>query len=211
MNRRNVIFAGVGAFVLLGMCIVLLGAGFISYTFFSTRPASILAEPPINIPLELPSDADPEPVELPQTPIGADVDLRALFRPFWESHGFLHDNFYRQPIDDAGLAQGAIDGLMLAIEDSDVDLDAITLPADAPSAADFSNEADTPNNIETEFEAFWETWGKLEYADLGDDLSYEVLMQSALRNMVASLEDPYTSYFDPQETHPGQYPSRWRI
>ncbi|KAA3648169.1 MAG: S41 family peptidase [Chloroflexi bacterium] len=200
MNRRNLIFAGVGAFVLLGMCVVLLGAGFLSYTFFSTRAAdTLLAEPPVSVPLELPADVAEEPVELPQTPIGADVDLRSLFKPFWESQEFLHDNFYRQPIDNAVLAQGAIEGLEFAIEDYNVDLDTVILPADAPTTADISSEADTPNNVETEFESFWAMWGKLEYADLGADLSYEILMQSALRGMVQSLDDPYTNYFDPQE------------
>ena len=174
------------------------GVAYLTSTFIQANNSQV--EAPLNLPVEVFEEpAPPEPVELPQTPIGADVDLRSLFKPFWESHEFLHDNFYRQPIDDAVLAQGAIDGLLLAIEDSGVDPDTVILPADAPSTAELSREADTPNNVETEFESFWALWGKLEYADLGPDLTYEILMQSALRNMVQALDDPYTSYFDPQE------------
>jgi carboxyl-terminal processing protease len=48
---------------------------------------------------------------------GTPADLRGLFSPFWEAWDLVHAEFVDQPLDDAKLMQGAINGLMSALGD----------------------------------------------------------------------------------------------
>lgn len=48
---------------------------------------------------------------------GQPVDTEALFEPFWEAWGIVHDSFVNPNVDDEKLMQGAIRGLVGALED----------------------------------------------------------------------------------------------
>ncbi|MBK8899979.1 MAG: S41 family peptidase [Anaerolineaceae bacterium] len=41
----------------------------------------------------------------------------AEFEPFWEVWNLVHERYLRQPVDDAALVEGAIDGMLAALED----------------------------------------------------------------------------------------------
>lgn len=72
------------------------------------------------------SDCDP----CPTVQFGADADncseyvssstpreLQTLFKPFWESWGYLHKHYVDQPLDDVLLMRGAIEGMLAATGD----------------------------------------------------------------------------------------------
>ena len=42
---------------------------------------------------------------------------RDSFRPFWETWQILNDDFFDQPLNNELLAEGAIDGMLAALED----------------------------------------------------------------------------------------------
>lgn len=121
----------------------------------------------------------------PARPVAAQDDQPAdttdLFVPFWEAWDLLHSN-YVDPLDDNALAQGALDGLVSAVDDPAFDLELPPLNEDA---------ADTAQR----FEPFWEAWDLIhdEYAGLDDN----ALMEGALIGMIASIGDPHTDYMPP--------------
>jgi carboxyl-terminal processing protease len=39
------------------------------------------------------------------------------FRPFWETWRYLHQEFFDQPMDDVGLVEGAIEGMLATLDD----------------------------------------------------------------------------------------------
>jgi carboxyl-terminal processing protease len=45
------------------------------------------------------------------------VDLETLFSPFWEAWDIVHEQYVTQPVDDEALVQGAIRGMLEALED----------------------------------------------------------------------------------------------
>ncbi len=111
-----------------------------------------------------------------------------LFRPFWESWDLLHAN-YVDPLDDAALAEGAVEGLLGAAETLGLDvadLQAPTPPADCEGQACFA--------------PMWALWQTLHerFADALDAEADNALMEGALRAMVASIGDPHTEYMDPE-------------
>ncbi|NIV12237.1 MAG: PDZ domain-containing protein [Aliifodinibius sp.] len=126
-----------------------------------------------------------------------DVDLVKLFEAFWNARELLHDNYLEQPIDDQVLANGAIEGLNLFLEGNNASLSEIELPEDAPTPEETAKQAKTPKDVTQAFLPFWEAWNKLSYLELPEDTTKTTLMRQALTGMVASLEDPYTNYFDP--------------
>lgn len=198
MNRKTWLAIGLTAFVLIILCIGVASVGFIGYEAYQRLNTQGLS----------PSISGGQPVEPPptqvNTPIGADIDLAALFSPFWEARTLLHDNFVQQPIDEAVLAQGALDGLTATLEAAGIDLAELELPADAPAPEELAAEAGSPVEIAAHYEEFWLAWEKATYADLGADLSYEILMQESLRGLVASLGDRHTSYMNPDEFYQTQ-------
>ena len=111
-----------------------------------------------------------------------------LFRPFWEAWDLLHAN-YVDPLDDAALAAGAVEGLLGAAETLGLDvaeIEAPTPPADCTGEACFA--------------PMWDVWRTL-HERFGDALDAEAdtaLMEGALRNMVAAIGDPHTEYMDPE-------------
>jgi len=58
-----------------------------------------------------------------------------------------------------------------------------------------------PENQEIDFSVFWEAWRKLEKNFLEKEkIDYQKMIFGAIKGLVASLEDPYTAYFSPEET-----------
>jgi carboxyl-terminal processing protease len=65
-----------------------------------------------------PPAAEQAAVETPTPAVVApDGTLNELFAPFWQAWGLLHEKFVDQPIDDTLLMQGAIRGLVDALDD----------------------------------------------------------------------------------------------
>lgn len=141
-------------------------------------------------------DLGPPPTD---TPLSADIDLEGLFTSFWEAWQLLHDNYVDQPIDNNILASGAIDGLLLYLENNQIDIESVVVPENANPIGLISEEAQTPTSARQEFEPFWELWQTVEYIELGETLTYQGLMQNALSGMFASLGDDATSYMDPNQ------------
>lgn len=54
------------------------------------------------------------------------------------------------------------------------------------------------NNVDVNI--LWEVWNKLEATYLKDDLDGQTLLNGAVRGLVESLDDPYTSYLTKEET-----------
>lgn len=57
------------------------------------------------------------PVELFGPKAVVPVDTPDLFDPFWEVWDLVHTRYYEQPVDDVSLMEGAIDGLLGALDD----------------------------------------------------------------------------------------------
>lgn len=58
-----------------------------------------------------------------------------------------------------------------------------------------------PENQKIDFSVFWEAWRKLEkYFLEKEKIDYQKMIFGAIKGLVASLEDPYTTYFNPEET-----------
>ncbi len=132
-----------------------------------------------------------------QTPVGSEVDLARLFNPVWEVNDILHQDFYDQPVNDAVYAQGAQDGLNASLEALEVDPASLTPAADAPSAAQLADEANTPEALYEAMLPFWETWRGVQYGGVELDTSYEQLMRDALHGAVAAMGDQHTGFMDP--------------
>lgn len=65
---------------------------------------------------------DKTPLETVSTPIEettdeSSTDLDSLFSPFWETWGYVHEQYVDQPVDDTKLMQGAISGMLEALGD----------------------------------------------------------------------------------------------
>ncbi len=134
----------------------------------------------------------------------SEIDLENLFTPFWESYKHLHTYFIDQPIDNKILAEGALEGLNLYLEENNIILEDINISKDAPKAKDLSKEAKTPSKAKNDFLSYWELWQKILFVEFEDELAYELMMQYSLRFMAFSLDDPYTSYMDPVQYHENQ-------
>lgn len=113
-------------------------------------------------------------------------NLDELFAPFWEAWDIVHEQFVDQPVDDEALVRGAIQGMYQAMENAAITtLDTV----DTPSAS----ETGTPPELEKLFQPFWESWV---FAHHPDDVA---LMQGAITGMLDALDDPHTSYMDPDQ------------
>jgi carboxyl-terminal processing protease len=56
----------------------------------------------------------------------------------------------------------------------------------------------TPTDVSTLFEPFWQTWEIVHDSYVDQPVDNTLLMQGAIRGMLASLDDPHTSYMDPE-------------
>lgn len=113
---------------------------------------------------------------------GQPVDTVALFEPFWQAWDLLHEE-YVDPLDDNALVQGAMKGLITAVDDPDYALVTPLL-------------AENPSTRDERFAPFWELWTLLHdtYAALDD----AALLDGALYGMFDSLGDPHSGYMDPE-------------
>jgi carboxyl-terminal processing protease len=98
-----------GLILLTGAC----SAGFIAGRFLMTgsnNPTGVL--PDISLPDVASSNqnSDDQSAATPQ-------DLETLFKPFWQSWDLVHKKFVDQPVDDEKLMQGAIRGMLEALDD----------------------------------------------------------------------------------------------
>lgn len=195
VNKLGLTALVIGIVVVL--CLGVISAGALTvWAFTSNGETSAIDTSTIPLIETVPEIEEPLVETLPSA--GADIDLGPLFAPFWESWEILHDEYVDQPLDDAALAQGALEGLTSALETEEIDPINVQVPSNAPSLQELAENASTPEELQSLFEPFWETWQVAEYAEVAN---YEDLMQEALRGMVAAVGDPYTSYLDPDEFH----------
>ncbi len=120
---------------------------------------------------------------------GQPPEAEELFRPFWEAWDLLHAN-YVDPLDDAALAVGALEGMLGAAETLGLDVAVVETPAPPPK--DCAGEAC--------FAPMWALWRALHerFGDALDAAADNALMEGALRSMVAAIGDPHTEYMDPE-------------
>jgi len=159
------------------------------YQLFSASadPTPIVAAPSAEEPLATPGSA------------GVEQDLAELFAPVWESRAYLRDYFVEQPVEDEVLAEGALTGLTTLLEDQGLQLDQLEVSAGAPSAASLSQQAETPEESQPAFAAYWEAWRSLQYGDAQLTASYQDFVYASLSGMVEALADPHTAYLNPDQ------------
>jgi carboxyl-terminal processing protease len=77
----------------------------------------------------------------------------------------------------------------------------IGYPASLPTstATVDASQANTPDDLQTLFKPFWETWQILHDNYVDQPLDNTVLMRGAIIGMMESLGDQHSSYMDPQE------------
>ncbi len=196
MKSRRIWIGLAAGIVFASLCICAAAIGFGAYYGFGDRVEALISDPVQVIEDSVVLATEPSPTE---TPFGADIDLRSLFSPVWEARNLLRENFVEQPVDDAVLAQGALDGLTTMLDELGVDIEAIDLPTAALSPQSLAEEAETPDEAVNAFLPYFDLWGQVEYANLEGLTSYEDLMRGSLSGMVAALGDEHTSYLDPQQ------------
>jgi carboxyl-terminal processing protease len=133
----------------------------------------------------------------PITPPQPQTIEEGLFEPFWETRELLHDNFVSQPVNDDVLAEGAIEGLEMLLEEHELSLHAVSLSLSEEAIEELAKQAETPSQALGAFTPFWEAWSKLDNLDLPEELTRLQLMRAALNGMMVALDDPYTGYLDP--------------
>lgn len=198
MEQRSKKITIITIIVLIVICIGAISAGYVGYEYLSNiSDGSFFGSPDSSNPVS----SLPTPALTPatETPLGSEIDLEELFAPLWESLNILDEYYVYQPIDTQVLAAGALDGLLFILEREQIDLSEVTLPGNAVSLETLAREAKTPEEALADFSPFWETWQKVEFTELSEELTYETLMHYALAGMLASLNDPYTAYLDPDE------------
>ena len=73
---------------------------------------------PANGPLPVFSDFIPSSPEVqPEQQAATPDELETLFTPFWEAWNIVHNQYVEQPVDDQALMQGAIRGMLDALDD----------------------------------------------------------------------------------------------
>ena len=75
-------------------------------------------------------------------------------------------------------------------------------PVNIPSSIgtpDPSQQTATPQELETLFQPFWETWNLIHQQYVDQPVDDVKLMRGAIDGMIATLGDPHTSYMDPDE------------
>lgn len=198
-NQRNIlVIAIIGILLLAAMCICAAGGGYLLYNLTTNSDLDAVLEIP-----QVFLDSSPTEQVPPETftPLGQEVDLNDLFAPMWESRDLLRDNYVDQPVLDVDLAQGAVEGLMEELTALGLDPETADIAEGVPSAAALGEKAGTPEEARDDFLAFWELWRAIPYipAETQGEITYEGLMQTSLRGMVAGLGDPHTGYLDPFE------------
>ncbi len=81
-----------------------------------------------------------------------------------------------------------------------------TTAAQQGVTTDFGQTASTPKELQALFEPFWETWNIVLDQYVDQPVDQEAMMRGAIRGMLQSLEDPHTSYMDPDEYRQANLP-----
>ncbi|QYK50704.1 MAG: S41 family peptidase [Anaerolineales bacterium] len=192
MKSNKPLVAILVALILVAMCACVSSVALFGWTL-RDEIAQVINDPQSLLETSSPTTQEPEV----QTPIGSSVDLGRLFQPVWEVNDILHQDFYDQPVNDSLYAQGAHDGLKASLDALEVNLADLTAAADAPSAAQLADEANTPDELYDAMLPFWETWRRVQYSGVELDTSYEQLMRDALHGAVAAMGDQHTGFMDP--------------
>ncbi len=193
-SSRPIVYVLAGIAVAAMLCVCSIGAVAAGMFLFSDEINSALDNP-----LTLLTDFNAGPTQVPQPLSGESPDLERLFAPLWESRRYLRNDFVSQPVDDAVLAQGALDGLLGYLEQQGVSLDALSAATGSPEAEALAAQADTPQEAQAAFEPFWEAWRTVQFSQTEIGGSYQDLLRAALRSMVEALGDPHTAYMDPDQ------------
>jgi carboxyl-terminal processing protease len=75
----------------------------------------------------------------------------------------------------------------------------LSLPGENPLTDNSSAETATPQDLQTLFKPFWETWTIIHDQYVDQPVDNVALMRGAINGMLASLGDAHTSYMDPQQ------------
>ena len=137
-----------------------------------------------SVPMDDSHPATPTSIEIPPP----SEDLGDLFVPFWEAWDIVHEYYVDQPVDEEAMMQGAIQGMIAAME-----VTSTTLTTEIPGIDDFTIRSQTPEDLQELFVPFWQSWALTHAVD------DELLVQSAIAGMLDSLGDPHTSYMKPQD------------
>jgi carboxyl-terminal processing protease len=212
MEQKNKFPVNLIVGIVLVACIAILGVGIGSYylvtnylpDFISERQADFTDSTDFNIAdgNELQDDPQeeitPEPIEESVIPPQSGKITEGLFEAFWETRELLHENFVEQPVDDAVLAQGAIDGIDFLLEEHEISLASVEYQPSQDEIESLGEQADTPEDVFETFLPLWEAWAKLPYLETTDEITETQFMRAALQGMMISLDDPYTGYLDPE-------------
>ncbi|HJW90766.1 MAG TPA: S41 family peptidase [Anaerolineales bacterium] len=90
-------------------------------------------------------------------------------------------------------------GVFAAETRSLVDAAPLTLPDNIPGGSDPTSAIKSPENLEELFKPFWESWKVVHDQYIDQPVDDEVLMRGAIRGMLEALDDPHTSYMNPEE------------
>ncbi|MBX3048958.1 MAG: S41 family peptidase [Anaerolineales bacterium] len=193
-SSRPIVYVLAGIAVAAMLCVCSIGAVAAGMFLFSDEINSALDNP-----LDLLTEFNAGPTQVPQPLSGENPDLEKLFAPMWESRRYLRNDFVSQPVDDEVLAEGALDGLLGYLEEQGVSLDALSVTAGSPSAEALAAEAETPQEAQAAFAPFWEAWHTVQFSQTEVSGSYQDLLRASLRSMVEALGDPHTAYMDPDQ------------
>jgi carboxyl-terminal processing protease len=116
------------------------------------------------------------------------ANLEELFVPFWETWDIVHEYYVDQPVDEEAMMQGAIEGMIEAMQ-----IPTTTLEAQVPGIESYIENGATPEELDDLFQPFWTHWALTKMVD------DQQIVQGAIRGMLNSLGDPHTSYMDPQD------------
>lgn len=94
---------------------------------------------------------------------------------------------------------GFVAGRFLMPDTSPAVAQAPELSSPRPEFGTQTGSSATPEELDQLFKPFWEAWDLLHEQYVDQPIDDEQLMRGALRGMMDSLGDPYTSYMDPQE------------
>lgn len=146
-------------------------------------------------PISKDEDPDVEPTLVPQQELSPTLEipppatnLEELFIPFWETWDIVKEYYVDQPVNEEAMMQGAIQGMIDAVE-----FPTSTLTADIPGIDAYIDQGATPEGLENLFKPFWTNWALFHWID------DQQLVQAAITGMLNSLGDPHTSYMNPQD------------
>ncbi len=128
---------------------------------------------------------------------GTPNGLELIFTPFWEVWELVHTSYVDQPVDDEALMQGAVNGMLEAVDEQTADSPELNALEDA--LMEPASEGGTPEDIQELFAPFWHTWDLIHTEYEEPAINDILLVQGAINGMLATLGDQHTRYFTPRE------------